>query len=338
MNKEKIIIAHNKPTFDKAEEIAAIKVLRSGWVAQGKEVEAFENEFCTFLGLSKGHAVAVSSGTAALFLALTVLGAKGKKVSLPVYACSALRNATGLSGGKEILLDTEKGSPNVDLNQLNKSGADLAIVPHMFGLPVDISKVKGMDIIEDCAQALGASVKGIPVGLQGKVGIFSFYATKLMTSGGQGGMVVSKDKTMIDSIRDFREFDQRHDDKSRFNFQMTDLQAAIGRIQLNKLPSFLKRRSEIFEQYKRSGLDMLDIEDNAIKPIRYRAVLRTRDPKGIISSLERKGVKAIIPIEDWELLKVMPNALKLTKGTVSLPLYPSLKDTEVDVILSGVKQ
>jgi len=335
---KKTTIAHNKPTFDKAEEKAAIRVLRSSWVVQGKEVEEFENEFCAFLGLSKGHAVAVSSGTAALFLALTILGAKGKKVSLPVYACSALRNATVLSGGKEVLLDTENGSPNIDLIQLKKCGAKLAIVPHMYGLPVDISKVKGMDIIEDCAQALGASVNGIPVGLQGKVGIFSFYATKLMTSGGQGGMIVSKYRSIVDSVRDFREFDQRHDNKNRFNLQMTDLQAAIGRVQLNKLPSFLKRRSEIFEQYKRSGLDMLDLQKSDVQPIRYRAVLKTRDPNKIIRSLARKGIKAIVPIENWELLKVMPNALKLTKGTVSLPLYPSLTDAEVDVVLSGVKQ
>lgn len=331
-------ILHNKPTFDTSEEKAAIRVLRSGWVAQGKEVEAFENEFCAFLGLSEGHAVAVSSGTAALFLALTVSGAKGKRVSLPVYACSALRNAAVLSGGREVFLDIENDSPNLDLNQLKKSGAELAVIPHMYGLPIDLSNIKGMDIIEDCAQALGASVKGIPVGLQGKIGIFSFYATKLMTSGGQGGMVVSKDKTMVDSIRDFREFDQRRDNKSRFNFQMTDLQAAIGRVQLKKLPSFLKRRNEIFEKYKRAGLDLLDIDDSSIKPTRYRAVLRTGNPNGIISSLERAGVKAIIPIESWELLKVMPKALKLTKGTVSLPLYPGLSDAEVAVILSGIKQ
>ncbi len=102
------MILHNKPTFGKEEEQAAIRVIRSGWVAQGKEVESFENEFCNYLGLPDGHAVALSSGTAALFMALWVLKAKGKKVAFPVYSCSALRNAVAMTGADEILSDIRR--------------------------------------------------------------------------------------------------------------------------------------------------------------------------------------------------------------------------------------
>lgn len=335
------MIPHNKPTLGMEEEQAALRVIRSGWLAQGAEVEAFENEFCKFIGLPNGHAVAVSSGTAALYLALWVLGAYQKKITFPGYACSALRHAVAMAGGYEDLIDTTTDSPNIDIEHLKKESTDIIIIPHMFGIPVDFVDYKFTKSIEDCAQALGARVNGKSVGIQGTVGIFSFYATKLITSGGQGGMFVSRDKNLVDTVKDYREFDMRRDNKKRFNFQLTDLQAAIGREQLRKLPSFLSRRKEIFDQYKQSGLELLDIsvEKKNLIPVRYRAIMRTKNQKGVIDSLESVGVKAIIPTEDWELLGdkgILPNGWILSKETVSLPIYPSLTDEDVRVILSGI--
>lgn len=335
------IIPHNKPTLGKEEEEAVIRIIRSGWVAQGKEVEKFENEFCNFLGLPDNHAVALSNGTSALFLALWALGAKDRKVAYPVYACSALRNASAMIDATDVQIDTAPDSPNINLNALKQSNAEIAIIPHMFGIPVDISGIDNMDIIEDCAQAIGARVNDVKVGLQGKVGIYSFYATKLITSGGNGGMFVSKDKALSDAVRDYREFDQRRDDKRRFNFQMTDLQAAIGREQLKKFPGFLERREEIFGMYKRAGLKLLDSIGKDFIPVRYRAALLTPSPRKIIDSLSKAGVKAIVPVEDWELLGVpekFPSALQLTKETVSLPVYPSLDNDDVKKIISVVKK
>lgn len=337
------MIPHNRPTLGKEEELAALRVLQSGWLAQGKEVESFENEICEFVGLPDGHAVAVSSGTAALFLALWTLEARGKEVAFPVYSCSALRNAVGMVGAEELLLDISSNGPNVDLDLLNESGADIAIIPHMFGLPMDLSGLNGIEIIEDCAQALGASVNGEHVGLQGEVGIFSFSATKLITSSGQGGMLISKHKALIDAVRDYREFDCRRDDKKRFNFQMTDLQAAIGREQLRKLPSFLFRRNEIFDRYRQAGLELLDVDfqfDTQLVPVRYRAILRIRFPCLIINSFEH-NIETIVPIEDQELLgdrELFPNAWKLTAETVSLPIYPSLENWEIDRILLSLER
>ena len=99
-----MLIPHNKPTLGLEEEEAALRVIRSGWVAKGKEVESFQNEFCEFMGLPKGHAVAVSSGTAALFLALVMSGGKEKNIASPGYVCSALRNAVDMSKGKNVLV------------------------------------------------------------------------------------------------------------------------------------------------------------------------------------------------------------------------------------------
>jgi perosamine synthetase len=324
------VIVHNKPTIGRQEQQAVFKVLDSGYITQGIEVERFENEFCDFLGLPQRHAVAVSSGTSALFMALWSLKAKKKSIAMPVYVCSSLRNAVAMVQAKEALIDNAMDSPNINLNQIQKSNADIAIVPHMFGLPNEIQNIKDIDIIEDCAQSLGASIDNKKTGLIGKAGIFSFYATKLMTSGGQGGMFVSKDKNLVDKVRDYREFDCRRDQKERFNFQMTDIQASIGRVQLKKLPSFLERRQEIFEIYKESGLDLIASENNA--SVHYRAVIRINNPAEVKDKLLKQSIKTIIPIEDWELLgdgSKYRNSYNLTQTTLSLPIYPSLTNEDV---------
>ena len=121
---------------------------------------------------------------------------------------------------------------------------------------------------------------------------------------------------------------------------MTDLQAAIGREQLKKLPSFIKRREEIFQLYKKSGLELLDVkqkDESSLKPVRFRAIMRTNNPTQIITSLSEADIQAIVPTEDWELLgnqTSFPNSLKLSKETVSLPIYPSLTNEQVNIILS----
>ena len=333
------MIEHNKPTLGKQEQQAVSKVLESGYIVQGIEVERFENEFCDFLGLPERHAVALSSGTSALFMALWSLNAKNKSIAMPVYVCSALRNAVAMAQAKEVLIDNAVNGPNICLNQLQKSNADIAIVPHMFGLPNEIQNIKDIDVIEDCAQSLGASIDNKKTGLIGKVGIFSFYATKLMTSGGQGGMFVSKDKNLVDRVRDYRDFDCRRDKKHRFNFQMTDVQASIGRVQLRKLPNFLERRQEIFTMYKESGLDLIESKNNT--PVYYRAVLRVNNPVKIKGKLLSQGIKTIIPIEDWELLdngSEYKNACNLTQTTLSLPIYPLLTNREVANIVNQLNR
>lgn len=335
------MIPHNRPTLGTEEETAALRVLRSGNISQGEEVELFENEFCEFVGLPRSYAVAVNNGTAALYLSLWALNGSEKVISFPGYVCSALRHAVGMIRSTEKLVDNDENSPNIDINNINRNNADITIIPHMFGIPINLTNLKIPNVIEDCAQSLGAKVSGKSVGLQADIGIFSFYATKLMTSGGEGGMLVSKNKELIDNVRDFLEFDYRKDQKKRFNFHMTDLHAAIGREQLKKLPNFLSRREEIFQRYKKEDLELLDIgpEQKELSPVRYRAILRTKNPKDIINSLTDKGVKAIIPIEEWEILDnptKFPNAWKLSKETVSLPIYPSLTNHDVDIILSGI--
>jgi perosamine synthetase len=335
------MIPHNRPTLGPEEQAAASRVLASGWVAQGPEVEAFENELCRFLDLPDGHAVAVSSGSAALYLALWALEGKGKRIGVPVYSCSALRNAVGMVGGSCVYLDCEEDGINVDAAAAARSGIDILIAPSMFGIPVELPDARGFMLIEDVAQSLGARIAGTPVGLRGEMGVCSFYATKLMTTGGQGGAVISRDKELIEKVRDYREFDRRDDANLRFNFQMTDLQAAVGRVQLKRLPEFIGRREKWFAMYRKDGLDLLDDESPGVQPVRYRIVMRCTHPDRVISAFAAAGIQSIIPIEESELLDDSaryPAALALSNTTASLPAYPGLREEDVARIACVAKE
>ncbi|MEI8155483.1 MAG: DegT/DnrJ/EryC1/StrS aminotransferase family protein [Burkholderiales bacterium] len=326
------MIPHNIPTLGLEEQAAASRVLASAWVAQGTEVEAFENDLCQFLNLPSGQAVAVSSGSAALYLGLWALKGKDKLIGLPVYACSALRNAVGLVEGNCVYLDCAENSPNVDTAAAMAAGIDILIAPSMFGIPVELPTTPKFSVIEDIAQSIGASVSGERIGLRGDLGVCSFYASKLLTTGGQGGAIVSRDKALIDAVRDYRAFDSRIDTNLRFNFQMTDLQAAIGRVQLRRLPEFLEQREKWFAAYSEAGLKLLDDSKPSVQPARYRAVMRCDDPTRVITALASNGVRSIVPIEEKELLDEpmhYPNARALTITTVSLPAYPGMQMADV---------
>jgi len=215
-------------------------------------------------------------------------------------------------------------------------------------MPADIDKFTSLNIpiIEDCAQAIGAEINGKKVGTFGRVAIFSFYASKLLTTG-YGGMVFSKDKNIINKARDYREFDCRQEYYPRFNFLMTDFQAAVGRAQLKKLKSFLNRRSKIaVEYYKALSKEKVWPSKSASikKSIFYRFIVRDSQPETLKIFMEKKGIKTIIPIESYELLhrylgenpQDFPVSEQIAKTTLSLPIYPSLSSVEVKKIKSAL--
>ena len=335
------MIPHNKPTLGKEEETAVLQVLRLGQLSYGDEARKFENEFCDFLGLPEGHAVAVSSGSSALFLALKILFNEKETIAIPGYVCSALRNSIQLMKCDIQFLDVKKNSPNID-EKLIQDNSNPMIIPHMYGIPVNIPKLRNEAIIEDCSHAIGAKINDKFVGTIGEIGIFSFYVTKLMTSGGFGGMVVSNDLSKINEIRNFIEYDGKLDDKFHFNFQMGNLQAAIGREQLKKIPKFLQRREEIFSMYKEAGLELIDVEknNNSIKPVRFRALIKTSKSKDLIKKLRDNDIMSVT-IQNDPIMSKYPakfsNSLELIENTVSLPIYPSLLDEEVLKIISVIK-
>lgn len=334
------MIEHNRPSLGEVEAKAAADAINSGWVARGPQVRALEEELCMWLGLAPDCAAVVSSGTAALFLTLQALHANAALVALPAYTCSALRNAVGMAQAMPHYLDTALESPNADAHGINNSTCEIAIAAHMYGLPIDLRAVDSrIKLVDDAAQAMGASVAGRFAGTRGAAGIFSFYATKMMTTGGTGGAVVSNDPSLIEEIQDYLDFDCRRDERLRFNFQLGDVQAAIGRVQLARVPAFLARREEIYNAYAACGVNMLDSEHSeTIQPARYRAVVRTDRQRELISALASAHVRAIVPTEEWELPSgEFPNATRLAHSTVSLPIYPSLGAADVARICEILK-
>jgi len=209
-------------------------VLRSGNLAQGREVAAFEDECAAVVG--RKHGVAVNSGTAALHLALIGMGvSSGDTVAMPSYACAALAQAAAWEGASPLPCDID-ADYNLD-PALIPSHAKAVIVPHLFGAAATLPDHP--QLIEDLAQSFGGSTGRGPA-----LAVTSFYATKMMTTG-EGGMIFTDDEALADLFRDWRDYDNRSDFRVRRACKMTDFQAAMGRVQLRRLPEFIARRTEL---------------------------------------------------------------------------------------------
>ena len=145
-------IPHNRPTLGKEEIKITEKILRSGWIGQGQAVEKFESEFCQYMGIPEGHAVAVSSGSAALYLAAMALNVKNKRVGIPIYTCAAIGNSIFLAQGKKVYIDNDNTSPNLDFNKLNLKFLSTVVAVSTFGIPITIPKIRKYKIIEDISR------------------------------------------------------------------------------------------------------------------------------------------------------------------------------------------
>ncbi len=349
----KLLIPHSKPFLGEEEKRACCEVIESGQIAQGPRVEKFEKRFSEFLGMPQG--VATSSGTTALHLALLALGVgKNDEVIMPSYVCSALLNATCATGAIPRIADIEPDYFNMDPEQVRKNltpKTKAIIVPHLFGFPADMDRLLtfGVPIIEDCAQTIGARWRGKLIGTLAEVSIFSFYATKVMTTS-EGGMVLSKSKKLIEKIRDLRDYDYKKTYKPRFNYKMTDLQAAMGIVQLEKLPFFIQRRREISSSYHNEfsnlklGLPLTKSNPQA-EPIFYRYILPIKKNRKIFEkNLYQRGIACTPPVDKplHRYLKLSPTNYKVTeevfKTALSIPIYPALTENEVQKIITAVKK
>ena len=344
------IIPHSKP-FLGIEEIKAVSsLLRSGQISNGEKVSKFERAFANFIGDKNG--VAVNSGTAAIHLSLLALGVgKGDEVIIPSFVCSALLNAVNYVSGKPVIVDVRKDTFNIDPEEVKKAitkKTKAIIVPHLFGLAANIEPLLklGVSVIEDCAQSIGALYKGELTGSLAPISVFSFYTTKVICTG-EGGMVLSNNSKLLNRIRDLREYDKKADFKTRFNYKMTDLQASIGIEQLKKLPDFIKKRRLIAEVYNRelknSGLE-LPVEPKGYKHIYYRYVVNSKRPEEIdLKFFHERGVYCERPV-DKPLHKYIKTSNKFPvtksfeKTAISVPIYPALKDEEIERILKVFKK
>lgn len=348
-----IKIPHNTPLITEQDINAVVNVLRSGWVAHGQQVSKLEDDFVNFL--HGGGACACSSGTAALFLGLLRLGIKnGYKVAVPTYACSAILNALYMAGAEPVVMDVLADDFTLD-PEGDFRGVDAVVAVHIYGARADVESLKKKVpvVIEDCCQSLGGLENGEPISIAGNAAIFSFYATKIITCG-HGGLVWYPDERVADITRDYRDFDGCKTYKPRFNFHLSDIQAGMAREQFSRIERIRDRRIEIARKYIEvlpPGVNFQAGNWNEER-MAYRFVLLMKNKKqrdNLKTFLNEAGIGAMIPIERFELLHrylgldpdAFPVAEKLAETTLSIPLYPSLSDKEVNYIcekLSTVKE
>lgn len=340
------MIPHSRPTLEEEDASRVARVVASGQIAQGPEVDAFERAMALRLGVPA--AAAVSSGSAALELALRALevGA-GDEVIIPTYACDALHHAVTRCGAAPVLADADAVtlslSPDDARRRLTPRTRCL-IVPHAFGLPVDLDRFAGfgLPIVEDCAQTLGEGGQAHPPGSRGALAVCSFYATKLLTTG-EGGLVAGA-TGRVERARDARDYDERWTLAPRFNFKMTDMQAALGRSQLERLDGFIARRRAIAARY-RAALEGAPcrLPPDAPGHVYHRFIVAVGAPvEDVLKALAARGVAARRPVFR-PLHRALgragyPEADRLWAERVSMPCYPTLTDAEVDLVAAALRQ
>jgi perosamine synthetase len=339
-------IRHNKPFISGLEAKNVNKVLQGGMLAMGPEVVKFENNLKKHSG--KKYAVAISNGTFALHLSLLAVGVtKGDEVVLPSFAPSDLLNALNYVGAKPVLVDVQRNGFNLDIEEVFKKvnkKTKAIVVPHMFGIPAQIEKLKKLNIpvINDSAQSIGAKYKGKKIESYGDITVLSFYASKLLTTG-QGGMILTDNKIYYHKVLDLIDYNGPLKYKTRFNYPMTAVAAAIGNAQFAKLDKFIARRKAIAKKYQsileKKGINFYpeigNGEANYYRFIlKFESELKRNEAKNMF---KRELITTIVPLNKYEILhsclnlpdKDFPFSTEMARTTLSIPVYPALKNEEV---------
>ncbi|MBV9862382.1 MAG: DegT/DnrJ/EryC1/StrS family aminotransferase [Alphaproteobacteria bacterium] len=342
-------IPHSRLTAGEAEVAAVAAVLRSGQWAGGPVLAEAERELATLFG--QRCAVGLGTGLAALRLSLQAIGVgPGDEVIVPAYSCVALANAVLALGARPAPTDVEPCAWNLDpscaaARLTQRSRAIVAV--NTFGRPAPIAGLRGLGlpIVEDASHGFALDGEGRPM-LQGDVAVLSCYATKLIASG-EGGAVLTADSALAGRLREARDYADKEADGDRLNDKMTDIAAALLCVQLGRLGGFLQRRQALAECYRqrlarvtaRAGLVLPDADRGRTW---YRFVVRTvgRPAVPLVEALRREGVGAASPVENWAstwcrregIAGEFPVAERAFAELLSLPLYPTLREDEVERI------
>jgi dTDP-4-amino-4,6-dideoxygalactose transaminase len=347
-------ISHSRPTLDAQDARAVAQAVRSGWLAQGARVEAFQRRMAAFVGVRGG--VACNSGTTALELALMALGVgRGDEVILPSYVCAAPWLAVRRVGATPKLVDIEPDSYAIDPVQAKKAltkRTRAIVVPHLFGLPADLTRLQALHVplIEDCAQTLGATERGRMVGSVGAAAVCSFYATKLLCTG-EGGMLLARKAVILERGRVLREYDEEPLlVPGGSNRKMTDLQAALGLSQMRRLRWFLQRRKAIAGMYRKAfaatGVTLPAVPSGRTHCY-YRFVIRLQDGRHsslekVMARLDHRGVQCrrpvFRPLHRYLNLKGFPESEEAHRTALSLPIYPSMSDRMVRRVVTVLRE
>jgi len=371
-----IRIPITKPYFAGEEEDAVASVVHSCWVSQGEKVQEFEERFAEYVGAR--YAVAVTSCTTALHSALSVSGiARGDEVIVPSLSFIATANAVVHAGATPVFVDIDPETCNIDPQKIEDAITEKtkAIMPvHQMGLPAEMDAIQeiaerhGLKVIEDAACAIGSKYKGKRIGGGGNIACFSLHPRKVITTG-EGGMITMDSPEIATRLRRFRHHGMSVPDITRhkadkviiesyaeigYNYRMTDIQAAIGIIQLRRLPFILERRRElatvynkalseirhirvprvpdhIYHNYQSYWIELLDSS-----PVSRDTFMERLLEKGIAT---RRGIMAIHMEKCYSIYRVsLPQTERITKNTVLLPLYPSMTGEEQGYVIECINE
>ncbi|MDT0156749.1 DegT/DnrJ/EryC1/StrS family aminotransferase [Microbacterium sp. ARD32] len=349
-----------KPIIGDEEREAVDRVLRSGMVAQGPEVAAFETEFAEHFVPGR-PAVAVNSGTAGLHLGLLAAGVgPGDEVIVPSFTFAATGNSVALTGGTPVFVDIEPETFTLDPEAVAAAitPKTKGILPvHLYGHPARMRELeklaaeRGVALYEDAAQAHGASLDGRPVGSFGDFAMFSLYPTKNMTSG-EGGMVTTATAELARRVKLLRNQGMERQYENEiigFNARMTDIHAAIGRVQLTKVDAWTKTRQSnaAFLDAHLRGVVVPPVAVGAVHVYHQYTVRVPEDRDGFVAALKTEhnvGAGVYYPIPNHRLPSLAPYAPGLdlpeteraAREVVSLPVHPSLSQDDLDRIVSAV--
>jgi perosamine synthetase len=346
-----------KPLIGDEEREAVDRVLRSGMLAQGPEVAAFEREFSDHFELGR-PCVAVNSGTSGLHLGLLSCGVgPGDEVIVPSFTFAATANSVALTGATPVFADIEPGSFCLDPESVEAAVTDrtVGIMPvHLYGHPANMPALQavadrhGLRIFEDAAQAHGASLGGTPVGAFGAFAMFSLYPTKNMTAG-EGGMVSVADATTERKLRLYRNQGMERAYENEvvgFNNRMSDIHAAIGRVQLTRVEGWTKQRqgNAMYLSRHLSGVGVPSTVKGAVHVYHQFTVRVEDDRDGMCKALRDEfsiGSGMFYPIPNHRLpsFKVdieLPETERAAKECLSLPVHPSLSEHDLDRIVTAV--
>lgn len=346
-----------KPIIGDEERVAVDRVMRSGMLAQGPEVEAFEHEFAEHFGLGRA-CVAVNSGTSGLHLGLLASGiGRGDEVIVPSFTFAATANSVALTGATPVFADIDLDSFGLDPASVEEHVTDRtkAIMPvHLYGHPADmdglheVAERHGLRIFEDAAQAHGASLGGQPVGSFGDFAMFSLYPTKNMTSG-EGGMVsvaTPETERLMRLYRSQGMLRQYENEVVGLNNRMTDIHAAIGRVQLTKVDGWTKQRQEnaAFLTAHLQAVVRPPVASGAVHVFHQYTVRVPEDRDGLAKALREEygvGSGMFYPTPSHRLKPFatgdhLPATEQAACECLSLPVHPSLSQRDLERIVSAV--
>lgn len=356
------LIPAAKPIIGDEERAAVDAVLRSGMIAQGPQVKAFEEEFGAQLVAGR-ECVAVNSGTAGLHLGLLAAGiGPGDEVIVPSFTFAATANSVALTGATPVFADIEPNYFGLDPIAVEAAVTErtAAILPvHLYGHPADVvglqavADAHGLRLFEDAAQAHGAAFEGKPVGSFGDFAMFSLYPTKNMTSG-EGGMVAATPEIAhrVRLLRNQGMERQYANELIGFNARMTDIHAAIGRVQLTKVGAWTATRqahaaflTEAFSAL--DGVTPPPVASGATHVYHQYTIRVAGDRDRIVAALREEyqvGSGVYYPIPNHRLASLehfapgldLPETERAASEVISLPVHPSLSQADLERIVAAV--